>query len=169
MRTAKPPPPPAQDDRPSRTAIAAEHKSRRAWGGSGFSFYFVRGLPFVTRREYRERHRSQEAQRAVDLSRALRKLALEFPRFKPDINRLEHRVLVQVRSPDWKCKKLLKYLGAEPISISELAEDSGLDVPSIRNTLELLTTNGLVQPCNRHGQTTATRGHAKKSYWRKAI
>src|SRR5262245_13914617 len=114
----------------------ARRKYGRAAGSTGTGFYIARGLPFVTMRQYRERRRDPDAQHAVELSRELTRLADTFPRFRLALNQLQHHVLVQVRSPDWKQKTVLQCFPQDQVvSIRELVKTSGLDFVSVSNTL----------------------------------
>jgi hypothetical protein len=156
--------------------IARRHK--RAAGSAGTSFYIARGLPFVTMKQYRERRRDPDSQVAVELSRELTRLADSFPRFRLALNRLQHHVLVQVRSPGWKQKAILECLPHEKgISIREICNTSGLDFTSVARTLGELRTTGAAVACNRAGRTIAIAGagvterrdheRTAKVYWRR--
>ena len=102
-------PPPIKDRRAAWQKILIHHHlvryhhaKARASGclaNPGTTFYIERGRPFVSMSDYRDRHRSPEARIAVKLSRELTRLADDFPRFRLALNRLQHHVLVQVRSP----------------------------------------------------------------------
>jgi hypothetical protein len=142
-------------------------RKARAAGSSGTGFYIARGRPFVTMKEYRDRRRDPDARVAVKLSNELTKLANDFPRFRLALNQLTHHVLVQVRSPAWKSKAILKVLDQErPINVCEVIKRSGLDFVSVKNTLAELRNNGQVITCNRAGRPLAVdQGH--KTYYRR--
>jgi hypothetical protein len=122
-------------------------------------------------REYRERQRDPDSQLAVELSRELTRLADGFPRFRLALNRLQNHVLVQVRSPEWKQKRILKCLAAphdRGVSVRMLVENSGLDFVSVTSALEGLRTVGQVESCSRGGQPiSAAPEHTAKVYWRR--
>ena len=144
-------------------------RARRGTGSAGTGFYVARGLPFKTMRQYRERRRDPDSQIAVELSRELTRLAANFPRFRLALNQLQHHVLVQVRSPDWKANRVLHCLAQHKgISMRELIKSSGLDFVSVNNTLANLKRAGQVIPCNRAGRPLATvdQDHTAKIYWR---
>jgi hypothetical protein len=122
-------------------------------------------LPFVTMREYRDRRRDPDARVAVELSRELTRLADHFPRFKLAINKLNYHVLVQVRSPDWKARAILKHLRQDRVaSLRELAQRSGLDFVSVTSTLEELRASGRAIACNRAGRPI--NNPDTKPHWR---
>jgi hypothetical protein len=121
----------------------------------------------MSMRDYRERRRTPDARRAVELSRQLTKLASEFPRFKLELNRLQHHVLVQVRSPEWKTRRVLKTLDQErAASVRELVHTTGLDYTSLTNTLQELKAKGQVVACNRAGKPLQV-DQGSKVYWRR--
>jgi hypothetical protein len=127
--------------------------ARRAVGSTGTAFYIMRGRPFVTMRTYRERKRDPDSQIAVELSRELTRLADSFPRFRLALNQLQHRVLVQVRTPAWKAKRILECVPTQKgISIRELVKTTELDFVSVKNTLASLRAAGEVITCNRAGR-----------------
>jgi hypothetical protein len=116
--------------------------------------------------EYRERRRAPEARVAVKLSRELGKLAADFPRFRLALNQLKHHVLIQVRSPTWKARTVLKHLDQrEASSVREISKLSGLDFVSTRSTLEQLLDADRVIACNRAGRPWPPFADLTKSYW----
>jgi hypothetical protein len=153
---------------PSPTEPRSKRRARSS-GCTGTSFYIARGLPFVTMREYRDRRRDPDARRAVQLSRELTKLANDFPRFRLALNRLQHHVLTQVRSPNWKAKRVLKVLDRDrAASVRQVASSSGLDFVSVTSTLEQLRDAGKAIACNRAGRPLSLNvGQAHKFFWRR--
>jgi hypothetical protein len=120
-------------------------------------------------RFYRERKRDTDSQRAVDLSRELTRLAGEFPRFRLSLNQLQHHVLVQVRSPAWKQKRILECLPERKgIGVRELTKTTGLDFLSVTRELEGLRAAGQVITCTRAGQPLeVSTERTAKVYFRK--
>jgi hypothetical protein len=146
--------------------VEPRQKRQRAAASGGTRFYVSRGLPYVTMSEYRERRRDPDARMAVQLSRTLGKLASDFPRFRLALNQLQHHVLVQVRSPAWKARTVLKCLARfEAASVSDISGSCGLDYHSVKATLDQLKTSGQVVPCNRTGKPLPV-DHGRKIYWR---
>jgi hypothetical protein len=145
---------------------ASARRKHRAPGSAGTGFYIARGRPFVTMKTYRERRRDPDSQIAVELSRELTRLADQFPRFRLSLNQLQHYVLVQVRSPQWKAKTVLECLPQEKgISIREIVKTSGLDFQSVNATLQNLRTAGQVLACDRAGRQLEDHGRTAKVYW----
>jgi hypothetical protein len=144
-------------------------------GGRGF--YRDRDLPYQEpkrpgpRHESRDARRSPDAREAAELGRELATLADKFTRFRGPINRLRHHVLVQARSEDWKLQTISECLGADPLSIEEIIEETDLDQQSVNEGLFALGLKGEAVRCNRNGGAIVIRRDnkpAEKVYWRRA-
>jgi predicted transcriptional regulator len=82
-----------------------------------------------------------------------------------DLQQLEHRVLLQVRSSNWKQRSILKRLRTDQASsINQLSAATKLDLVNVSNTLAELEAAGKVTPCARNGGPI--RNVDKKTYWR---
>jgi hypothetical protein len=142
----------------------ARRKRRRA-SDHGTGFYIARDRPFTGMNEYRDRRRDPDARRAVKLARELATLAAEFPRFRLALNRLQHHVLLQVRTPDSKARAVLKCLHQhDATSTREIIRSSGLDYRSVTTTLAELATADRITPCNRAGRPLAG-DQDRRNYW----
>lgn len=120
---------------------------------------------------YRDRRRTPADRESAQLARKLGNLAEQFPRFRGSLCRLQHHVLVQVRSAQWKCQAVLQCLGTEPELVEEIVEETNLDKQSATETLEALVTEGAAERCNRNGGPILTRRDGKPAenvYWRRA-
>lgn len=152
-------------------APSGEKQKRR--GGRGF--YRDRDLPYSEKKRpqaataYRDRHRAPADREAARLARELGGLAERFPRFRTSLYRLQHHVLVQARSEEWKSKTVLACLHSEPALVEEIVEDTGLDKQSANETLELLATKGSAERCTRDGAAVVIRKDGKPAervYWK---
>jgi hypothetical protein len=142
----------------------ARRKRRRA-SDHGTGFYIARDRPFVGMNEYRDRRRQPDARVAVKLANQLAKLAGEFPRFRLSLNRLQHHVLMQVRSASWKARTVLKCLHQhDATSTREIIRCSGLDFNSVSTTLAELHASDRIRPCNRAGRPLAG-DQDRRNYW----
>lgn len=145
--------------------LAAAPKRRRAPGSGGTAFYKTRGRSYTPMKEYRNRRRDPEARVAVKLAGELARLAAEFPRFRLSLNRLQHHVLLQVRTPLWKARAVLKALDHEAAnSIREISKTTGLDFVSVTATLAQLHADDRVVPCSRAGRPLLLELE-RKTYW----
>jgi hypothetical protein len=155
----------ARLEQPNGSMIKKPSARPRPPGTTGTSFYKERGLPFVTMREYRDRRRSPDDRIAVSLANELTNLTHQYPRFQLFINQLHYKVLLQVRSPEWKQRTVLKCLRVDrATSFRELLKTSKLDLVNLRSTLEQLQTAGCVEPCNRKCGPVSPDG---KTYYRR--
>ena len=146
------------------------HAKRR--GGRGF--YRDRGQPYRERtgprHESRDRQRSPEEQKAAALGRQLAELAKQYPRHQGPLNRARNQVLVQSRSEEWKQEAVLGSLGAEPLTVGEISEETNLDERSIGEVLTTLEAKGAAAKCNRNGEPVVIRRDGKPAervYWRR--
>jgi len=119
---------------------------------------------------YRDRRRSPADKEAAQLARELGRLAEEFSRFRAALFRLQHHVLVQVRSTGWKCQTVLSHIRAEPVLVEEIVEDTDLDKQSVHEALEILAGKRAAERCNRDGGNITIRRDGKPAervYWRR--
>lgn len=155
----------------TQIATASQDQAPRVLRSGGRGFYEDRGLPYNDNRtEQRDRRRKPEEKEATALGRSLAELASKYPRFKSSLNRMRHHVLVQVRSPEWKCREITKCLRDDPVSLEEILEATGLDETSVNDTLALMLKKHLVEQCNRIGDKIVIRSDGKPSeeiYWRR--
>lgn len=141
-------------------------------GGRGF--YKDRGREHdeKPKHEYRDQRRSPEEREAAALGRELAALAVSFPRFRGDLNRLRHHVLVQTRSEEWKHQVVFTCLGPEPVAVEEIVEETDLDRQSVGESLAYHEAKGAAVRCNRNGDAIVIRSDGKpaeKVYWLKVV
>lgn len=156
---------------PSEERSGGRKKSR-----GGRRFYREKGQPQPTPdkpgTEYRDSVRTEDERESAALARALGELAKQYPRFEGKLFRLQHHVLIQVRSIEWKCSAVTDCLSPELMSIEELIEDSGLlDEQSTTEALKQLLVEKKAEMCNRNGDAVLIRRDGKPSekiYWRRA-
>jgi hypothetical protein len=101
---------------------------------------------------FRDAHRSAAELDALLLARELDKLSLQFPHFRPSINRLTHHVRFQLRSVPEKQKLIRRALRRfERLGLDEITDETGLDNRNVIESLAPMIRDKEIELCLRDG------------------
>lgn len=159
-------------------ALAIKLAETKGWSTRELEFYVSTGaepaaplaLPKASEmsKQQRAQSRNERAAEIVQVARKLREISTAHPGFAEDINKVIYRIELQLARPAEKQRRVLRALQAGRMADGEeLAEETGLDAVSLRETLDALIEAGLVETCGRNGAAVGGRGSGKS--WRSTL